>query len=370
LTSEDPASGSDLLALPDLASRALRGSVIAASDEFFAEKENLIKAEAATFSPHTFGHKGQIYDGWETRRRRGAGGSQPADDEHDWVIVRLGAPGVVHAVVVDTAHFTGNFPPACSVEACWADGYPDLAALNAARWVEIVARSPLKGDSPHGFEIPPRARRRYSHVRLRIYPDGGVARLRVHGVVVPDPALLAGLTFDLAALENGGDVVACSDRFYSSPRNAISPGLSRVMGEGWETRRRRVPGNEWLALRFAAPAVVSLVEVDTSGYIGNSPGMAEVRGSLSTGGLPDGNTAVAADADASWDDPSSWHPLLERTPLLPDTPHRFRAALPAPADLVRLDVFPDGGVARLRLYGSLTPEGLEQVRRRWAETAL
>jgi allantoicase len=340
----------------------MRGSVIAASDEFFAEKENLIKPGVATFSPHTFGHKGQVYDGWETRRLRGSGRSLPADGEHDWVIVRLGAPGVVHAVVVDTAYFTGNFPQACAVEACWADGYPDLAALDCARWVEIVERSPLKGDTPHVFELPPQARRRYSHVRLRIYPDGGVARLRVRGVVVPDPALLEGMTFDLAALENGADVVACSDRFYSAPRNAISPGLSRVMGEGWETRRRRSAGNEWLAVRFAAPAVISLVEVDTSGYIGNSPGMAEVRGALSAG--------EAAVETTAWDDASTWHSLLARTPLLPDTPHRFRVDSPSPSNLVRLDVFPDGGVARLRLYGSLTPSGLSQVQRRWTETAL
>jgi allantoicase len=355
--------------------------VIAASDEFFAEKENLINPGAPTFSPHTFGHKGQVYDGWETRRRRDSGGLPPTDGEHDWVIVRLGAPGVVHAVVVDTSYFTGNFPQACSVEACWADGYPDLAALDSARWVEIVERSPLKGDTPHVFEIAPQALRRYSHVRLRIFPDGGVARLRVHGVVVPDPALLEGMTFDLAALENGADVVACSDHFYSSPRNAISPGLSRVMGEGWETRRRRSAGNEWLAVRFAAPAVLSLAEVDTSGYIGNSPGMAELCGSLSAGraasaggasgagGASRENAGGATGATIAWDDPSSWHPLLERTPLLPDTPHRFRIASTAPCDLVRLDVFPDGGVARLRLYGSLTPEGLAQVRRRWAETA-
>jgi allantoicase len=217
---------------------------------------------------------------------------------------------------------------------------------------------------------------------------------------VPDPALLEGMTFDLAALENGADVVACSDRFYSSPRNAISPGLSRVMGEGWETRRRRSAGNEWLAVRLAAPAVISLAEVDTSGYIGNSPGMAQLRGSLSAGGATGAsaggatgetaggatgasaggatgasgptreNTDDAAGETVTWLDPSSWHPLLQRTPLQPDTPHRFRIASSAPCDLVRLDVFPDGGVARLRLYGTLTPEGLAQVRRRWAETAL
>ncbi|MGH3245288.1 MAG: allantoicase [Trebonia sp.] len=343
---EDPAP----LVLPDLASRAMRGSVVAASDEFFAEKENLIKPGAAVFSPSTFGHKGQVYDGWETRRRRGAAGGLPAGDACDWVIVRLGVPGVVHAVVVDTAHFTGNFPPACSVEACCVPGYPDQAALAAARWVEIVPESPLAGNTPHVFEVPPRYR--FSHVRLRIYPDGGVARLRVHGHVVPDPSLLEGLTFDLAALENGGDIRACSDRFYSAPRNAISPGLSRVMGEGWETRRRRSAGNEWLVVGFAAPAVVSLAEIDTSGYIGNSPGMAELRGQV--GG--------AGEAD------SSWAPLLPRTALLPDTPHRFRVGPSSPCDLVRLDVFPDGGVARLRLYGSLTPEGLAEVRRRWVET--
>ena len=329
----------------------MRGSVVAASDEFFAEKENLIKPGAAAFTPSTFGHKGQVYDGWETRRRRGPSGGLPAADQHDWVIVRLGAPGVVHAVVVDTAYFTGNFPQACSVEACYVSGYPDPASLEAASWAEIVPRSLLKGDAPHVFEVAPG--RRFSHVRLRIYPDGGVARLRVHGQVVPDPSLLDGLTFDLAALENGADVRACSDRFYSAPRNAISPGLSRVMGEGWETRRRRSAGNEWLIVGFAAPSVVSLVEVDTSGYIGNSPGMAELRGHV--GG--------------AWEADSSWAPVLPRTSLLPDTPHRFRVRPSSAYDLVRLDVFPDGGVARLRLYGSLTPEGLAEVRRRWTETA-
>jgi allantoicase len=350
LAAEDPVY--DPLALPDLASRALRGSVVAASDEFFAEKENLIKPGVASYSPATFGHKGQVYDGWETRRRRGPGGALPAADEHDWVIVRLGAPGLVHAVVVDTAYFTGNFPQACSVEACYVDGYRPAEALEGARWTEIVPRSPLKGDTPHVFEVPPGPR--YSHVRLKIYPDGGVARLRVHGVVVPDPALLDGMTFDLAALENGGDVRACSDRFYSSPRNALSPGLSRVMGEGWETRRRRSAGNEWLVVGFAAPAVVSLVEVDTSGYIGNAPGTAQLRGLLGGG----------------WAEPEpAWAPLLDRTPLLPDTPHRFRLPPAAACDVVRLDLFPDGGLARLRLYGSLTPEGLSQVYHRWSETA-
>jgi allantoicase len=355
LAAEDPAEPAtrhDPLAYPDLASRALRGCVVAASDEFFAEKENLITPGAATHAPQTFGHKGQVYDGWETRRRRGPSGGRPPADDYDWVIVRLGAPCVVHAVVVDTAFFTGNYPQACAIEACFVAGYPSAEALAGARWTEIVARSPLRGDAPHVFEVS--AGYRFSHVRLRIYPDGGVARLRVHGAVVPDPDLLDGLTFDLAAVENGGDVLACSDRFYSAPRNVISPGLPRVMGEGWETRRRRVEGNEWLVVGFTAGAMVSLVEIDTSGYIGNSPGAAELRGY----------------ADGAVERDSSWVPLLPRTSLLPDTPHRFRVSPNAAYERVRLDVFPDGGVARLRLYGSPTSQGLAEMRRRWAQTAM
>jgi len=352
VTPDGSPDGRDPLALPDLASRALRGSVVAASDEFFAEKENLILPAAPAFTPRTFGHKGQVYDGWETRRRRGPGpGARPDADAHDWAIVRLGAAGVVRAVMVDTAHFTGNYPQSCSVEGTLAGGYADVA--DVSDWVPLVARSPLTGDARHVFGVP--AQRRCTHVRLRIYPDGGVARLRVHGDVVPSPALLEGLTADLAALENGGDVVACSDEFYSSPRNVLLPGLSRVMGEGWETRRRREAGNEWLVVRLAGASVVSLAEIDTSGYIGNSPGSASLAG---------------LDATASpLSDPDAWFPLLPRTALLPDTPHRFRLPGSAPVTHVRLDVFPDGGVARLRLHGSLTAAGLAGVRQRWSETA-
>jgi allantoicase len=348
----------DPLRLPDVASRALRGSVLAASDEFFAEKENLIRPAAATHAPGTFGHKGQVYDGWETRRRRGAGGAVPPDGEHDWVIVRLGAAAVVHAVVVDTAHFRGNYPQSCSVEACHVAGYPPAAALEGAAWTQIVPRSPLEGDTAHVFEVASPAARS-SHLRLRIYPDGGVARLRVHGAVVPDPVLLDGLTFDLAALENGGDVVACSDQFYSVPRNAISPGLSRVMGEGWETRRRRSEGSEWLVISLAGRSVPAVAEIDTSGYIGNCPGAVRLRGTDAPGTIP-------APADGAED---GWFDLLPLTSLLPDTPHRFRLAPGRPVTAVRLDVYPDGGIARLRLHGSLTPDGLAAVLRRWHDTA-
>ena len=330
----------DELSLPDLLQ--MRGAVVAASDEFFAEKENLIKSSAPVFIAHRFGAKGQIYDGWETRRRRGADGALPDPAEHDWVIARFGAPGIVHAVVVDTAFFTGNFPQACSLQACSAAGYPAPGEL--AGWTEIVPHSPLSGDARHVFKVS--SRRRFTHVRLNIFPDGGVARLRVHGEVVPAPGMLDGLTFDLAALEHGADVVACSDEFYSVPRNVISPGLSRVMGEGWETRRRRTHGHEWLVVRLAGQGVPRVAEIDTSGYRGNAPGEA----SLEAG------------------DGSSWNELMPRTRMQPDTVHRFRVDS-SPATHVRLNIFPDGGVARLRLYGALTTDGFAIMKENWQRTA-
>ena len=324
----------DFTALPDLAVRSLGGSVVAANDELFAERENLIKPEPARHQPATFGHKGQVYDGWETRRRREPG--------FDWAIVRLGAAGVVRGVVVDTAHFTGNYPPEVSVEGCSVEGYPAPDELERADWTPLVPRSPVRGDARNPFAVE--APWRFTHVRLCLYPDGGVARLRVHGEVVLDPRLLVAGAVDLAALENGGAVSGCSDMFYSSPTNLISPGLARVMGEGWETARRRDGGNDWVELRLAGAGVVRLAELDTSWFVGNAPGWASLR---------------------ARDDPGSWVELLPRTRLLPDTRHRFRVDAGAAATHVRLDVYPDGGMARVRLYGVLTPKARADLGLRW-----
>jgi allantoicase len=330
----------DFTSWPDLASRALYGSVCAANDELFAERENLIKPGPVAHTAGEFGNKGKTYDGWETRRRREPG--------VDWAIVRLGAAGIVHGVVVDTAFFRGNYPPEISVEATSVEGYPSVEELLAMPWETIVVRSPALGDTQNPYAVSDS--RRWTHVRLTIYPDGGVARFRVHGEVVPDPRFLTG-TLDLVALENGGRLVACSDAFYSTPQNIIQPGRARVMGEGWENARRRGPGNDWATFRLAAPGVVQHVEVDTSYFVGNAPGWV----SLSTA------------ADESVDESTVWTPILERTAVQPDTRHRYlvSSAGPDPATHVRLDVYPDGGLSRLRVHGTLPSASLETARRRW-----
>jgi allantoicase len=328
----------------NLASRRLGASVIAASDEFFGEKENLLRGEPPGHRPRTFGHKGQLVDGWETRRRRGPG--------HDYALVRLGAAGVIAEVVVDTSHFTGNYPAACSVEACAAEGYPAPADLLSPEtvWAEIVPRTALAGDAENRFAVADA--RRFTHVQLTIYPDGGVARLRVEGKVVPDPRLLAGLPLDLVALENGGAIEAASDRFYSAPENMIAPGRASVMGDGWETRRRRDAGHDWVLFQLAAAGRISQAIVDTSCFVGNAPAAAALR---------------ACHADAGGLDGAEWFEVLPATPLQPDTRHRFRVppAGTAPATHVRLEIHPDGGLARLRLFGELTAAGRAHLGLRW-----
>jgi allantoicase len=334
-------SHNDFTTLPDLAVRSLGGSVVAANDELFAERENLVKPEAPAYQTYTFGHKGQVYDGWETRRRREPG--------FDWAIVRLGVAGVVRGVVVDTAYFKGNYPPEVSVEGCSVEGYPTPGELERADWATLVPRSAVRGDARNPFPVA--APQRFTHVRLCMYPDGGVARLRVHGRIVPDPRYLTAGAIDLAALENGGDVSGCSNMFYSSPSNLISPGLARVMGEGWETARRRDDGNDWVELRLAGAGTVRLAELDTSWFIGNAPGWASLRACDARGADPT--------------DQAAWTELLPRTRLLPDTRHRFRVDGGAEVTHVRLDVFPDGGMARVRLHGDLTARARADLALRW-----
>ena len=257
----------DFAQLPDLASRALGGAVVAANDEFFAAKENLVLPEPPAARTE-FGHKGKEYDGWETRRRRSPG--------HDWAIVRLGAPGVVSGVVIDTTHFTGNYPPRGSVEGAAVEGHPTVDELTKAAWQPLLPLSSLSGNRHNYF--PVYSDRRVTHVRLAIHPDGGVARLRVHGRVLPDPRLVDACPLDLAALENGGLVTAVSNEFYGRPQQLIAPGPARSMGEGWETARRRDAGNDWVEVALACEGVVTLAELDTSYFLGNAPASASLTG--------------------------------------------------------------------------------------------
>jgi allantoicase len=337
----------DLTSLPDLASRLLGGSVVFATDELFAEKENLIKPGPPVFDPGHFGNRGKIYDGWETRRHRAP--------EHDHAIVRLGVPGIVHGVVVDTSYFRGNYPPQVSVEGAAADGYPAPGELTG--WHPLVERTDAAGDAVNQYPVADRGR--WTHVRLSIYPDGGVARFRVHGTPRPDPRFLTG-TVDLAALENGGRVVGCSDAFYAAASNLLLPGRATGMAQGWENARRRGPGHDHVTVALAAAGRLRHVEIDTSCFVGNAPERvrllaADARTDARTGPPP----SVASTA--------AWREVLPATRVQPDTRHRFGIDDGDVATHIRLDVLPDGGLARLRINGEIIDEALAQLRQRWQD---
>ena len=328
--------------LPDLAAERLGGRVLAANDEFFAEKENLLKAEAAVFIADKYTEQGKWMDGWETRRRRSPG--------YDWAVVRLGLPGILRGAIVDTAFFTGNYPESCSLEACGLER--ELTAEEMTNpegpWTEILPRTPLAGGSANRFALA--TTHRATHVRLNIFPDGGVARLRLFGEPMPRWPSLPG-SFDLAELGTGAFVAAWSDRYFGPPHKLGLPDAPRGMHDGWETRRRRGPGHDWVIVRLACEGVVEAITVDTAFFKGNAPGSCTVEGCVSDGLQPPGY--------------AEWTELLPMAPLLPHSAHDFTPTQRAPATHVRLNIFPDGGVARLRLRGTPTVAGRLEASLHW-----
>ena len=331
--------------LPDLASDSVGGAALLCNDEFFAEKENLLKPAAAVWKDHLYTDRGKWMDGWETRRYRPLDGVAPGPDSniHDWCIVRLGLPGVIRGVVIDTAWFRGNYPASAALYATELDDPLDLRALETATWTEILPRTDLQGDHKNAFKVA--SGQRFTHLRLEIFPDGGVARLRVHGDAVPVWSKLRALggAVDLAALENGAVVETCSDMFFGSRNNLIKPGPSLSMADGWETRRRRGPGNDWAIIRLATAGSIERLLIDTSHFKGNAPARATVEGVHAPG--------VAADRLAGW------RTLID-TALQAHTRHLFDRELRrvGPMTHLRLSVYPCGGVARLRAWGTISPD--------------
>ena len=308
------------LELIDLASERLGAAAVDCNDEFFAAKDNLVKPSSPQWHEGEYTDRGKWMDGWETRRRRDL-----APDSHDWCIVRLGARGIVRGVDVETTHFKGNYPESCAIDAGSATGSAP------AEWIEILPRTALNGDSHNLYAIA--LADASTHLRLRIYPDGGVARLRAYGEVVADwQRLRTRGDVDLAAALNGGLVVACSDMFFGSRHNLIMPGDATHMGDGWETKRRRGPGHDWTIVRLGAAGRIRRVEVDTRHFKGNAPGACSLDGSS---------------------DGRSWQVLMPGTPLAPHAQHSFEDHVADIGNIthVRFNIFPDGGVGRLRLFG-------------------
>lgn len=332
----------------DLASRAVGGSVVAASDESFGFKENLIEPAEPNFVPGTFDLRGEVVDGWETRRHAPSG---------DWAIVRLGVPGRLRTIDVDTRFFTGNHPTGCTLYgATLAGGGDPLDA--SVEWRLLAPPTPLKADDHNPITITDR--RRYTHLKLMIASDGGVARLRAYGEPVPDPALWTGVTVEVSGAEQGGRLEHCSDTFYSDAHALISADRPHNMGAGWEARRRRDIGpdtHDAVTISFLTPTDLDRVEIDTSYFVFNASREVCVCG-----------TRDQPSAGRPWWALSFDEIVLPRTRLLPDARQVFVVDAPG-ITAIRVQAYPDGGIARVRALGRPTEAGLAGLRDRW-EAAL
>ncbi len=320
--------------LTNLAATRLGSEVVYATDDFFADKARLLSPDAPVFIEGKYDDNGKWMDGWESRRKRVEG--------HDFAVIKLGRSGRLSGFEVDTSHFTGNFPPFASIEVAKSD--TEIPSDND--WKEVVVKSVLKGDSQHYFEID--SADIWTHVRLHIYPDGGVARLRVYGRIFIDWLKVDRTkTIDLAALEMGGRALYANDTHFGVPENLIAPGRGVNMGDGWETRRRREPGNDWCVLALAHTGDVERILIDTAYFKGNYPDRVSIQAARIEDGQNDSDIVATSE---------NWPVLLPAQKLEMDRELEYTSELNSlgPVTHIRLNIYPDGGVSRLRLFGKIT----------------
>jgi allantoicase len=329
--------------MTDLAAERLGGKVLACSDDFFAEKENLIRPGRGIFIPDKYTDRGKWMDGWESRRKRIPG--------HDWAIVQLATSGKIYGFDIDTNHFLGNHPPHASIDAAYSpDANGDIEKL---QWKEILPKSPLQPGSQNFYEVadlPPgdAGKNIWTHLRLNIYPDGGVARLKVYGEVYKDwNKIKKDEVIDLAAAVNGAKAILCNDMFFSHMDNLLMPGRGVNMGDGWETKRNRTPGNkDWVIVRLAHQSIIEKILIDTCHFKGNYPDSCFIEGC----------NISRKDEDSLNKLETKWETILPQSKLQADHEHYFAKEIVSkePYTHVRLTILPDGGISRMRLWGTIT----------------
>ena len=322
--------------LTDLAAERLGGKVLLCTDDFFADKENLLKPGRGVFIADKYTERGKWMDGWESRRKRTEG--------NDWCIIQLAASGKIYGVDIDTNHFLGNHPPDASIEAANHPPTENIEFENI-HWTVILPKSPLLPGEQNFYEITDHSI--YTHLRLHIHPDGGVARLKVYGEIFKDWSTVDGREIlNLAEATNGAKAVLCNDMFFSHMENLIMPGRGVNMGDGWETKRSRTPDNrDWVIVRLAQKGEIEKILVDTCHFKGNYPDSCLIEGCIISLNDEDqlGSAAI------------KWTTILPQSKLTADHEHFFEEEIvdKGPFTHVRLSIFPDGGVSRMRIWGKV-----------------
>jgi len=317
--------------LVNLASPKMGTKILAFSDDFFGEVTRMLNDKDPIFIEDKYDNHGKWMDGWESKRRRDGG--------NDWAILKLGSAGIISKIEIDTSYFTGNFPPFFSLEGIYSETEPN----KDSNWKSLIAKTNLVGDCKNNFEL--NLKEKFNFVRLQIFPDGGVARIRLFGEVKYNwDEFNNEEIIEISSLKLGGSILAYNNAHYGDVSALLSEGRGKTMGDGWETRRRREPGNDWIIIKLAQKGNIEKIEIDTAHFKGNYPDRASIQ-------------AISIDKNITTKDliqsSENWDVILDETKLTADNIHEYEinSNSKAEATHIRLNIYPDGGVSRLRIFG-------------------
>ena len=314
----------------DLAQSRLGTKVVFKTDEFFAPAKRIINPWPPIFKEGVFDKHGKWMDGWETRRKRGKG--------HDYLILKLGKPGRIYKVDVDTSYFSGNQPRQISLDACFSN---KKVPNKNSKWVKIIKKKSTKPNSHHFFNVNNKSI--FTHVKLNIYPDGGVARIRIYGSMEIKKKF-KNKVINLTSVLNGATPIACNNEHFGRAENILAPGKGKNMGDGWETRRSRGKNFDWLILKCAAPGKINKIQIDTHHFKGNYPDKCSLQAAYLNNKISDKNII---------NESKKWKLLLNKVKLRAHKKHNFRNKLMKNKKInyIRINIFPDGGISRIRAFG-------------------
>ena len=317
--------------LVDLAQTRLGSKIVFKTDDFFASANRIINPAPPIFKEGAFDKHGKWMDGWETRRRRRKG--------HDYLIIKLGKPGRITKVDIDTSHFSGNHPAQASLQACYSN--KRIPGKNS-KWITILKKKITKANSHHFFNIKNKSV--FTHIKLNIYPDGGVARLRIYGSIATEKINFGKKIINLSSVLNGASIIACNNQHFGKAENILAPGNGKNMGDGWETRRSRGKNFDWLILKCAKAGKINKIQIDTHHFKGNYPDMCSLQAVYLPGNISSNSIVKKS---------SKWKLLLNKVKLRANRKHNFRNKLMPKNKInyIRINIFPDGGISRFRALG-------------------
>lgn len=319
--------------LIDLAQPNLGSKVIFKTDEFFASANRIINPLPPVFKSGIFDKNGKWMDGWETRRRRTSG--------HDYLIIKLGKPGSVKKIDIDTSHFNGNQPNMISIQGCNSKSNN----IKNLKWKTLVSKKKTKANSHHVFNV--KSNSDLTHIKFNIFPDGGVARLRLYGSISINNHNFRDKKINLASILNGASVVACNNEHFGRAENILAQGKAKNMGDGWETRRSRGKNFDWLIIKFGRTGIINKLEIDTHHFIGNYPDSCTVQTACISKKIS--NSSVVKNS-------TRWKKILNKTKLKANKKHVFinSQMKKNKANFLRINIYPDGGISRIRAFGKFT----------------